>query len=373
MKHTYYIGLDVHAKTVTIAWACDDGRLEAHGSCSSSNPSVERTLRKLAKKLGVTLQDLRVCYEAGPTGFVLARRLIDLGVDCIIAAPSLIPRQSGDKIKTDKRDARKLARLHRSGDLVAVHIPDKDDEAIRDLCRARTDAMEDAARSKQRLTAFLLRNGHRYRGGGNWSEAHRRYLRELSLPCPVLRSVLEEYLLAVDAAKERVERLEALMADMLPGWRRRREVEWLMGLKGFQLVAAMTLVSELGDLSRFNHPRQLMAFLGLVPSERTTGTRRRQGAITKCGNSHARWMLIESSLAYRPAPKLSAALSRRQAGLPRAVKELSWRAQQRLSRRYRRLKARGLHENKAIVAVARELSAFLWELQVKLRPAAPNT
>lgn len=371
MKTTYHIGIDMHAESAVIAWADSRGKLEHHGKCAASVKSLESTLRKLARKLDTPFKDLRVCYEAGPTGFVFARRLRDLGVDCQVVAPSLIPKSPGEKIKTDKRDAKKLARLYRAGELKAVHIPDRDDETIRDLCRARTDAVEDCRRAKQQLTAFLLRNGHRYKGGSNWSEGHLRYLRELELQSPVLRSVLEEYLLAVEAANTRIDRIEVLMEEALATWQRRREVEWLMGLKGFKMVASMTLVSELGDLSRFRHPRQLMAFLGLVPGEHSSGPKRRQGAITKTGNSHARWMLIESSLAYRPRAKVGAALSKRQEGLPREVKELSWRAQQRLSRRYRRLKARGLHENKAIVTVTRELAAFLWELHhLGLRAAA---
>ena len=362
MKKTYHIGIDLHAQTAAIAWAGPNGQLEYHGTCSATIKSTERTLRKLAKSFGVEFKELKVCYEAGPTGFVLARRLKDLGVDVTVVAPSQIPQRAGERVKTDRRDALKLARLHRAGELKPIHIPDQEDEMVRDLCRARTDAVDDLRRIKQQLTAFLLRNGHRYTGRTNWTAAHLRYLRHLELPAG-LRLVLEEYLHALDAAHSRVERIEAHMQERLETWQRRSEVEQVMGLKGFQLVAAMTMVSELGDLRRFEHPRQLMAFLGLVPGEHSSGGTRRQGAITKCGNGHARWMLVEAAKAYRTTPNVSAQLTTRQEGLSREVRELSWRAQNRLCKRYRRLKARGLHENKAAIAVARELSAFLWELR----------
>lgn len=361
MTTTYHIGIDLHAQTAAIAWASSDGALEYHGTCSATIKSTERTLRKLAKSFAVPFKELRVCYEAGPTGFVLARRLIDLGLEVTVVAPSLIPQRAGDRIKTDKRDALKLARLHRVGELKPIHIPDHKDEMVRDLCRARTDAVEDMRRIKQQLTAYLLRNGHRYTGKTNWTAAHLRYLRHLELHSEQ-RFVLEEYLIALDTAHSRIDRIEARMHEVLETWQRRTNVEWLMGLKGFQIVAAMTLTAELGDLRRFEHPRQLMAYLGLVPGEHTTGTKRRLGAITKCGNSHARWMLVESAKAYRSKPNVSAQLTTRQEKLPHEVKILSWRAQNRLCMRYRRLKARGLHENKAAIAVARELSSFLWEL-----------
>lgn len=369
MNTTYHIGLDVHAKTTAIAWAGPHGSLEYHGSCASSNLSVERTLRKLAAKLGTEFQSLKICYEAGPTGFVLARRLIGLGVDVTVAAPSLIPQRAGERIKTDTRDALKLARLHRAGELTPIHIPDADDEAIRDVCRARTDAVDDLRRAKLRLGAFLLRQGHTYSGKSKWSAAHLRYLRELRLTHPAHKIVLEECLLAIDHAAGRVARLEKHMEELLGTWQRKAEACAVMALKGFQTVGGMIVTSELGDLRRFGHPRQLMGYLGLVPGERSSGGTRRQGSITKCGNSHVRWLLIESAKSYRLPEKVSRALSKRQEGQPRAVRELSWRAQTRLCRRYRRLRARGLHENKITVAIARELCAYLWELHMKVLPA----
>ena len=230
-------------------------------------------------------------------------------MEVTVVAPSQICQRAGERMKTDRRDALKLARLHRAGELKPIHIPDQEDEMIRDLCRARTDAMEDLRRIKQQLTAFLLRNGHRYSGRTNWTAAHLRYLRHLELPAG-LRLVLEEYLHALDAAHSRIDRIEAHMRERLETWQRRPEVEQLMGLKGFQWVAAMTMVSELGDLRRFEHPRQLIAFLGLVPGEHSSGSTRRQGAITKCGNGHARWMLWKRPKPTAPPPT-SAPSSRR--------------------------------------------------------------
>lgn len=373
MKTIYHIGLDVHKDTVAIAWAGSDGALEYHGTCTSSNLAVERALRKLAARFGTQLRALKVCYEAGPTGFVLARRLIELGVEVAVVAPSLIPQRPGERIKTDTRDALKLARLHRAGELKPIHIPDVSDEAIRDVCRARTDASEDMRRAKQRLGAFLLRNGHHYTGKSTWTAAHMRYLRELVLAHPAQKIVLEEYLTAIAAAHERIERLEAHMEELLDRWQRKAEVAAVMALKGFRTVGGMIIAAELGDLRRFEHPRQLMAYLGLVPREHSSGHSRRLGAITKCGNSHVRWMLIEAAKSYRLPEKVSSALAKRQEGVSRAIKELSWRAQNRLCKKYRRMRARGLHENKAATAIARELCAFLWELQVKVLPAKPVT
>ena len=372
MNKTYYIGLDVHSEKTAIAHALEGSREEAtyYGKCGGSVPNTEVTLRRLARKLGVEFKDLKVCYEAGPTGFVLARRLIHLGLECVVIAPTKTERKPGEKVRTDRRDAKKLAKLFRNGDLTPVYIPPASDEAVRDVCRARTDAVDDLCRTKFRLKAFLLRNGYRPQGA-NWSQKYMRYLRELVLADPNQKIVLEEYLQAIDTGIERVARLEAKMFELLEEWEWKPVVKALMGFKGFQEVAAMITISELGDLTRFKHPRQLMGFLGLVPSEDTTGTRRRQGAITKCGNSHARWLLIESAQAYRSSPKVSAALSKRQEGQSGALKALSWRAQNRLSGRYRRLKLRGKRENKVIVAVARELCAFIWELHQLMRDALP--
>jgi transposase len=373
MTKKYYIGLDVHKESIAIAYTWDGSRTEPiyHGECGGSNLAAERALRALAKKLGLCFTELNVCYEAGPGGFVLARRLRHLGVNCVLMSPSKTERKPGERIKTDKRDASKIAKLFRNGDIVEVRIPPALDEAVRDVCRARTDASDDLSRAKQRLNSFLLRNGIRYSGKARWTPAHMRYLRELVLPEAAQKIVLEEYIQAIDAATVRQERLADKMKELLNEWEWQPVVKALMACKGFQEVAAMTLISELGDLRRFDHPRKLMAFLGLVPGEHSSGSKRRQGAITKCGNSHARWMLVECSQHYRKAPKVSSALSRRQEGQGREVKELSWRMQNRLNKRYVKLKMRGKRENKVIVAVAREMCAFLWELQNKIELPIP--
>jgi transposase len=256
----------------------------------------------------------------------------------------------------------KLARLLRAGELTPVHVPDATDEAMRDLCRARTDAVQDLRCSRAQLKAFLLRNGYRYQGKSAWSEAHLRYLRELVLPHAAQRVVLEDALRAISVAGERIGRLEEQMRLLLESWHMKPVVEALMGLRGFQIVGAMVMVSELGGAWRFEHPRQLMAYLGLVPTENTSGTKRRLGSITKAGNSHARWLLIEAAHHYRLAPKVSKELCARQQGLCDEIKQCSWKAQTRLHARMMRLYARGKHRNKIIVAVARELAGFVWRV-----------
>lgn len=362
MKETeIYIGLDVHKETITAAVAEGGraGEVRQAGTITNDLHALEKLLRRLR---GDRKRTLHVCYEAGPCGFVIARRLKQLGIECTVVAPSMIPKKPGDKIKTDRRDAEKLARLLRSGDLTPVYVPEATDEAIRDLCRARTDAVDDRRRARQRIKAFLLRHGFRYTGKSSWNPAHMRYLRELVLPHPAMKVILEDYLCAIDAAHERVERCEAAMEDLLAGWPLRPAVEALMGFKGFQIVAAMITVSELGDIHRFEHPRQLMAYLGLVPSESTSSDKRKQGGITKCGNPHARWLLVECSQHYDTPPKVSKELSQRQANLDRRAREVSWRAQNRLHSRFNRLRARRLLRNKAMTALARELAGFIWEL-----------
>lgn len=365
-----YIGLDVHKASVSIALAfAGTAEPESYGKAPADLDSFLRVLRRILKKHQLSKKDAALCYEAGPTGFVLARRLRQLDFDIDVIAPSKTPRPSGERIKTDRRDARKLARLFRAGELTPVHIPDVADEVIRDVCRARTDAVDDQKRSRFRLGSFLLRNGYHYTGTTRWKAAHLRYLREMVLPNPAQKIVLEEYLQRIDICVEQVERLEHQMRQLLDSWHRRPFVEALQGFRGFQLVASMTVTSELGDLSRFDHPRKLMAYLGLVPGEDSSGSRRRQGPITKCGNSHARWMLVEIARSYKLPPKISKELSKRQEGLSRDVRALSWRAQERLHRRYVRLHMRGLHYNKIVVAIARELVGFIWELARIIEPA----
>jgi transposase len=361
MKKTdKYVGLDVHQDTTVIAVA-DGGRV-GEVRIYGTIPSDLQALAKVLGKLGGEGVRLHVVYEAGPTGFVVYRRLKQLGIDCIVVAPSKTPQPKGVRLKTDRRDALQLARLHRAGELTGINVPDEVDESVRDLTRARADAVHDLTRAKQRLKAFLLRQGYRYPGTANWSEAHQRYLRKLTLPLPALRSVLEEQLLAIDQVTERVKRLDELIEVQVPQWRYYPAVQAVMCLRGFQLNAATVIVAELGDVRRFAHPKNVMAFLGLVPKEASTGTTRRLGSITKAGNAQARWCLVEAVQKALTPPKVSARLSLRQEGQPAAYKELAWKIQVRLHKRGWHLLQRGVMKAKVNVALARELAGFIWDL-----------
>src|SRR5512135_80026 len=359
---TLYLGLDVHKDSITLATAepGSKGEIRLFGTITNDLGRLEVALGRIRKAHPGA--QLEVAYEAGPCGFGIARRLKQLQVPCLVAAPSLIPKQPGSPFKTDQRDARTIARLLRAGELTAVYVPEPTDEAIRDLCRARTDAVDDMRRSRLRLKRFLLRHSSRYQGKANWSQPHMRYLRELVLPHPEMKAILEEYLQGIDAAHDRVARIEASMLTLLETWRLKPAVQALMAFRGFQLVAAMVTVSELGDIHRFAHPRQLMTYLGLVPTEDSSGPRQRLGKISRCGNGHQRWILTECAEHYALPPKISKELSRRQEDQPAEIRALSWKTQNRLHQRFTRLLARRLPRNKAKVAVARELCGFVWAL-----------
>ena len=356
-----YVGLDVHARKIAVATADEDrrGEVRQHSIIANTTTALESLVKKLSAG-----RELRVCYEAGPCGYVIARQMEKKGIPCTVAAPSLIPRGPGDRIKTDRRDAQLLARLHRAGELTAVHIPDETDEAMRDLCRARTDAVQDKRRAQSQLKAFLLRHGRHLVDKTPWSEARQRTLRAITLPHAAQRMVLEEYILAVEAAHQRIARIEQQMELLLPDWRQAPSVRALMGMRGFRIVAAMITVSELGDIHRFRHPRQLMAYLGLVPSENSSGESRRQGSVTKAGNTHLRWLINESAQNYRLPPGISPGLSRRQEAIPAAcrqeVKNIAWKCQHRLYEKGRKLGARGKMRQKVQLALARELCGFVW-------------
>ena len=303
-------------------------------------------------------QDHRQLSTESGTSPHLTRR----GIACLVVAPSLIPKKPGDRVKTDRRDAVQLARLLRSGDLESVYVPSVEDEALRDLCRAREAAVVTLKAARFRLKSFLLRLDLHYTGRADWNDAHLRYLAKVVCPTPAQQIVFQESLRAVDQQVERVQRREAVLAEHVPSWRLYPVVQALQALRGVQDTVATIMVAEIGDLTRFDNPRQLAAFLGLIPSEYSSGERRRQGSITKAGNGHARRALIEGAWAYRFPAKVSVHIQKRLESLPKPIQDIGWKAQVRLCKRFRRLTARGKHPNVAVTAVARELAAFMWAI-----------
>src|SRR5712692_5482425 len=355
-----FVGLDVHKDSIAVAHAL--------GQCADPPVFVvaigsrQADLDKLIRRLRAKTPELVFAYEAGPCGYGLHRYLTGQGFRCQVVAPSLIPKKPGDKIKTDRRDAVDLARLLRSGGLTRVYVPTVEDEAIRDLCRARDAARITLKNAKLRLKAFLLRLGLHYIGRADWNAAHRRYLAKVVCPTPAQQIVFQEALGAVEEQVDRLSRLEAELRELAPTWRLNPMVQALQALRGVQWLVAITVIAELGDLTRFDSPRQLAAFVGLIPSEYSTGPARRQGGITKAGNGRARRALIEGAWAYRHPAKVSEHIQRRIDGLPKPIQDLGWKAQVRLCKRFRRLVARGKHPNVAVTAIARELIAFMWAI-----------
>jgi len=355
-----FVGLDVHKDSIAVAHADGQGTDPPVfvGAVGSRQADIDKLIRRLQAKT----RSLVFAYEAGPCGYRLHRYLTNQGLTCHVVAPSLIPRKPGDKIKTDRRDAVALARLLRSGDLTPVYVPTVEDEAVRDLCRARDAARLTLKNAKLRLTAFLLRLGRHYMGRADWNEAHRRYLAKVVCPTPTQQVVFQESVRAVDEQVDRLRRLEAELLERAPAWRLYPVVQALQALRGVQWLVAITVVAELGDLTRFDNPRQLAAYVGLIPSEYSSGTARRQGGITKAGNGRARRALIEAAWAYRYPAKVSEHIQRRIDSLPKAIQDIGWKAQVRLCKRFRRLTARGKHANVAVTAIARELVAFMWAI-----------
>jgi transposase len=358
-KPIIYVGLDVHKDTIAVALAeaGKRGDVRQYGQIANTPAALKGAAARLAR----SGSDLRFCYEAGPCGYGIQRQLTVAGHECVVVAPSLIPRRPGDRIKTDRRDAINLAKLHRAGELTAVWVPDQAHEAIRDLVRARLAAVRTLRQARQQLSGFLLRHGHHYRRPA-WTQMHRRWLAGLRFEQPVHHIVLEDCIAAVEAATARRDRLEAHIEAALPDWSLAPLVRALQALRGMALVAAATLIAELGDITRFTNPRQLMAYLGLVPSEHSSGGTRRQGGITKAGNSAARRMLIEAAWSYRFPARISREMLLRQEGLPKAVRDTAWKAQERLCRRYRKLSQAGKLPTVVTAAIARELSGFVWAI-----------
>lgn len=358
-----FVGLDVHKDSIAVAHAGGDAAPPVFvGEIGSRQVDIDQLLRRLRGKAAT----LQVAYEAGPCGYGLYRYLTGKGVSCQVVAPSLIPRRAGDNVKTDRRDAVTLARLLRSGDLTAVYVPSVEDEAIRDLCRARDAARLTMKNAKLRLKAFLLRLGRHYVGRADWNEAHRRYLAKVVCPTPAQQIVFQEAVKTVDEQVDRLQRLEAELLDRAPAWRLYPVVQALQALRGVQWLVAITVVAELGDLTRFTSPRQLAAFVGVIPSEYSSGASRRQGGITKAGNGRARRALIEGAWAYRHPAKVSQHIQTRIDGLPKPIQDLGWKAQVRLCKRFRRLVSRGKHPNVVVTAIARELIAFMWAIATEV-------
>lgn len=362
MDEVIYVGLDVHKATVAVAIA-PGGRsseIRYYGAVAH-RPG---TMADLARKLAAKHPDRRLtfCYEAGACGYGLARELTDAGHECLVVAPSLIPSRPGDHVKTDKRDATMLAKMHRAGELTSVWVPDTQHEAMRDLVRARETAMYWRNKARQALSSFLLRQGYRYNGTKAWTVAYWRWLATLEMEHPAQQIAMQEYILAIREADARHDRLVQQIEAAVPSWSMAPLVAALQAMRGIALITAATIVGEIGDVSRFESPRRLMAYLGLVPAEHSSGTKIRRRGITKAGNARVRRLLVESAWTYCRAPRVSQSIQRRQEGLDLDIVRIAWKAQLRLHDRYRRLSTTGKPKNVVITAVAREFVGFIWAI-----------
>jgi len=355
-----YVGLDTHKETIAVAVAdALGGKARYYGEIANTPEAI----RKLVKNLCPDGEVLSFCYEAGPCGYEVYRQISQLGHHCSVVAPSLIPVKPGERVKTDRRDSEKLCRLDRAGELTPVWVPDQEQEAMRDLTRAREDMKGVERTIKQRLNAFLLRYGRMYESGkSRWTQAHFRWLEGLKFDIAVQQIVFQEYVDAVKQAEVRVAGLEKEMEKALEHWVLAPVVEALMALRGIKLITAMTVMAELGDITRFDSPRQLMSFLGLVPSEASSGLTRRRGGITKTGNGHVRRVLVEAGWCYRFPARKTAYLQRRAEKCSEAVQAIAWKAQKRLCGRYTHLLERGKLKVQVCTAVARELVGFIWAI-----------
>jgi transposase len=357
---TKHVGLDEHQKTIAVGVADAAG---GAGRFWGTIPHTAEAVVKLVRQLGGPGVKLQFWCEAGPCGYGLYRQLLDLGQACTVVAPALIPRKAGDRIKTDRRDAVALARLGRAGELTGVWVPGVEQEAMRDLLRCREDAKSLQRQTRQQLGSFLLRQSRIYTGGQKkWTQRFTAWLDEQQFALPVTQQVFGEYRRAVDQASARVADLERQIAQTVQEWTLWPVVQALMALRGIDLLTAATVRAELGNLTRFPNPRQLMAYLGLVPSEHSSGQSQRRGGITKTGNAHARRVLVEASWAYRFPARQTAHLRRKARGAPEAAQAIAWKAQKRLCGRYRHLIDRGKLQVQACTAVARELVGFIWAI-----------
>ena len=370
-KDIRFLGLDVHADTIAVAVAEANGQVHSIGVI----PNRIDNLRRLVRRMG-RVESLRACYEAGPCGYVLYWQLTKMGVHCDVVAPTLIPVKPGDRVKTDRRDATKLARSYRSGDLTAVWVPDAAHEALRDLLRAREAAKKDQLRARHRLQKFLLRRGQLPPDGIKaWTSRHLAWVKTLRLGQQALDATLLDYLTEVDHARERIERLERAIDHAIAAAPAeiRAVVDGLQALRGVARISAATIVAEVGQISRFAKPRQLMGYTGAVPSEHSSGESIRRGTITKTGNAHLRRILIEAAWAYRYRPNIGRNLHLRQEGTSEDVKAIAWKAQHRLHHRYVTLAARGKTKQHIITAIARELAGFVWAVGVTVEKQQLST
>ena len=364
-----FLGLDVHAETIAVAIAEPDGEVRSLGTIANREDSI----RKLIRKLGPA-ENLRACYEAGPTGFVLYWQLSQLGVACAVIAPTLVPKKPGDRVKTDRRDALKLARSHRSGDLTAVWVPDEDSEALRDLVRQREAAKQDQLRARHRLTKFLLRSGQRPPLGLKaWTERWMRWLAQVRYTQPAQEVTRLDCMNEVEHMAARVKRLEEAILEVvkLAPEPMQELIRGLLALRGVAHISAVTIASELGNItSRFESARKLMGYCGVFPSEDSSGKRIRRGGITKCGNAHLRRIVVESAWCYRHLPRVGEKLRKRHQGVPAEITEIAWKAQHRLHKRYMTMMNAGKDQRKVMTAVARELLGFIWAIGIKAEAVA---
>jgi transposase len=352
-----FVGLDVHKETIAVAIA-ESGASDVR--YLGEIPNTPESLAKLVRQIKAAKTSLSFCYEAGGCGYGIYRQLRSLKHTCAVVAPALIPKKAGDRVKTDRRDSVNLARLHRAGELTAIQVPTESQEALRDLTRAREDLKQLQRQAKQRLLAFLLRHGRRYGGRSFWTQAHFRWLETVKFEQPAQQIVLQEYIDTILACGQRVLGLEQIIAQTVQSSAERLVIEAVMALRGLSLIAATTVIAEIGDLRRFARASQLMAYLGLVPSEHSSGGKRCRGSITKTGNSHVRRVLVEAAWTYRHPARKSALLQRRAERTTPAIQAIAWAAQKRLCQRYRHLMGSGKQTVQACTAVARELAGFIW-------------